>query len=137
MNDTPFRDTLQALLTALGSNDLVPRHKARERIRDTLAANRRSWNDLVATLHFRGKHGEKLKKLFAMLGQDNGGECDNARQKISDILAGEKRSWRTFVDSLFSASSHPWSDWHGDVGGGVMCDRDRSESGAPAEIISV
>jgi Protein of unknown function (DUF3631) len=114
MNDTRFRDTLQTLLVALGSNDRVPRHKAREGIRDTLAANRRSWNDLVATLHFRGKHGEKLKKLFAMLGQDNGGECDNARQKISDILAGEKRSWRTFVDSLFSASSHPWSDWHGD-----------------------
>jgi hypothetical protein len=112
--DTAFRDTLQTLLVALGSNDRVQWHKAREQIRDTLAASRRSWNDLVATLHFRGKHGEKLKKLFAMLGQDNDGECDNARQKISDMLAAEKRTWEAFVDSLFSGSSSPWSDWQSD-----------------------
>jgi hypothetical protein len=59
--------------------------------------------------------GEKLKKLFAMLGQDNDGEFDNARQKVSDMLAAEKRTWKALVDSLFSASSHSWSDWHDDV----------------------
>jgi hypothetical protein len=115
MTDTPFRDTLKTLLAALASNDLVQRQEARQRIRDTLAANRKSWNDLVAILHFRGKHGEKLKKLFAMLGQDNDGEFDNARQKVSDLLAAEKRTWKAFVDSLFSASSNSWSDWHDDA----------------------
>ena len=33
---------------------------------------------LLATLQFRGPHSDKLKKLFAMLGQDNDGEFDNA-----------------------------------------------------------
>src|ERR1700680_5016431 len=83
MTDPLFRDTLKTLLTALGSNDPAQRQKARLTIRDTLAANRKSWNDLVAILHFRGKHGEKLKKLFAMLGQDNDGEFDNARGSSS------------------------------------------------------
>jgi Protein of unknown function (DUF3631) len=121
MADARFRDTLKALLVALGSNDPARRQRARETIRDTLAASRRSWNDLVATFHFRGQHGDKLRKLFAMLGQDNDGECDNARQKISDLLAREKRSWSAFVGTLFSASAHPWSDWqddsaaHGDI----------------------
>ena len=94
MTDTPFHDTLKSLLAALGSNDPAQRHNARQEIHDTLAANRKSWNDLTATLHFRGRHGAKLKKLFAMLGQDNDGEFDNARQKLSDILAGERRTWK-------------------------------------------
>ena len=115
MTDTPFRDTLKTLLTALGSNDPAQRQKARLTIRDTLAANRKSWNDLMTILHFRGKHGEKLKKLFAMLGQDNDGEFDNARQKVSDLLAREKRTWKAFVESLFSASSNSWSEWHDDA----------------------
>jgi Protein of unknown function (DUF3631) len=114
MTDTRSRDTLTAMLIALGSNDPAQRQKARETIRDTLAAKRKSWNDLVAALHFRGRHGERLKKLFAMLGQDNDGECDNARQKVSDILAGEKRTWKAFVHSLFSASWNSWSDWQDD-----------------------
>jgi len=50
-----------------------------------------------------------------MLGQDNDGEFDNARQKVSDLLPGGKRTWKAFVDSLFSASSHSWSDWHDDA----------------------
>jgi hypothetical protein len=79
MTDTAFCDTIKTLLAALGSNDPGRRLQAREKIRDTLAANRKSWNDLMAILHFAGKHGEKLKKLFAMLGQDNDGEFDNAR----------------------------------------------------------
>src|ERR1700686_4940369 len=115
MTDTPFRDTLKTLLTALGSNDPAQRQKARLTIRDTLAANRKSWNDLVVILHFRGKHGEKLKKLFAMLGQDNDGEFDNARQKVSDLLAGPQRTWEAFVDSLFSVPSNSWSEWHTDT----------------------
>jgi hypothetical protein len=41
----------------------------------------------MAILHFGGKHGEKLRRLFAMLGQDNDGEFDNARRKVSDMLA--------------------------------------------------
>jgi Protein of unknown function (DUF3631) len=114
MTDTRSRDTLTALLIALGSNDPAQRQRARETIRDTLAAKRKSWNDLVAALHFRGRHGERLKKLFAMLGQDNDGECDNARQKISDILAAEKRTWKAFVHPLFSASWNSWSDWQDD-----------------------
>ena len=69
----------------------------------------------MAILHFRGRHGEKLKKLFAMLGQDNDGEFDNARQKLSDMLAEERRTWKAFVDSLFSVSSNAWSDWHDDA----------------------
>src|SRR5271169_4185441 len=92
MTDTPSRDTLKTLLTALGSNDPAQRQKARLTIRDTLAANRKSWNDLMAILHFRGKHGEKLKKLFAMLGQDNDGEFDNARQK--SVICSPERSGR-------------------------------------------
>jgi hypothetical protein len=115
MSDTQFRDTIKTLLVALGSNDAARRQEAREKIRDTLAANRKSWNDLIAILRFGGQHGEKLKKLFAMLGQDNDGEFDNARQKVSDLLAGGKRTWKAFVDSLFSASSHSWSDWHDDA----------------------
>jgi hypothetical protein len=107
-----FRDTLKTLLAALGSPQPTRRQKARQTIRDTLAANQKSWNDLLASLWFRGQHGEKLKKLFAMLGQDNDGEFDNARQKISDVLAREQRTWKAFVDSLFSASSKLWSDWH-------------------------
>jgi hypothetical protein len=78
MSDSQFRDTINALLAALGSNDPAQRQNARQIIRDTLAANRKSWNDLMAILHFGGKHGEKLRKLFAMLGQDNDGEFDNA-----------------------------------------------------------
>ena len=115
MSDTQFRDAIKTLLAALGSNDAAQRQEAREKIRDTLAANRKSWNDLIAILRFGGQHGEKLKKLFAMLGQDNDGEFDNARQKVSDLLAGGKRTWKAFVDSLFSASSHSWSDWHDDA----------------------
>ena len=115
MSDTQFRDAIKTLLAALGSNDAAQRQEAREKIRDTLAANRKSWNDLIAILRFAGQHGEKLKKLFAMLGQDNDGEFDNARQKVSDLLARGKRTWKAFVDSLFSASSHSWSDWHDDA----------------------
>jgi hypothetical protein len=52
MSDSQFRDTIKALLAALGSNDPAQRQKARQIIRDTLAANRKSWNDLMAILHF-------------------------------------------------------------------------------------
>jgi hypothetical protein len=69
-------------------------------------------------LQFGGQHSEKLKKLFAMLGQDNGGEFDNARQKISDLLARERRTWKAFVESLFSSSSNAWSHWHGHAAAG-------------------
>jgi hypothetical protein len=110
--DARFRDTLKTLLAALGSPEPTRRQKARQIIRDMLAVNQKSWNDLLASLHFRGQHREKLKKLFAMLGQDNDGEFDNARQKISDLLARERRTWKAFVDSLFSTSSSAWSDWH-------------------------
>ena len=94
-SEAQFRDTLKTLLAALGSPEPTRRRKARQTIRDTLAANQKSWNDLLASLWFRGQHGEKLKKLFAMLGQDNNGEFDNARQKISDLLATERRTWKT------------------------------------------
>jgi hypothetical protein len=106
---------LKALLAALGSDDPAQRQKARQQIHNTLAANRRSWNDLMANLHFRGRHGDKLKKLFAMLGQDNDGEFDNARQKVRDLLAAEKRTWKTFINSVSSASSNGWSDWRDDA----------------------
>src|ERR1700740_189087 len=109
MTDTAFCNTIKTLLAALGSNDSAQRLQAREKIRDTLAANRKSWNDLMAILHFGGKHGEKLKKRFAMLGQDNDGEFDNARQKVSDLLAAETRTWEAFVQSLFFAPSSSWS----------------------------
>src|ERR1700674_3061606 len=66
MTDTQFRDTIKTLLAAFGSNDPAQRQEARAKIRNTLAANRKSWNDLMAILHFGGKHGEKLKKLFAI-----------------------------------------------------------------------
>jgi hypothetical protein len=69
----------------------------------------------MAILHFGGKHGEKLKKLFAMLGQDYDGEFDNARQKLNDLLAGPQRTWEAFVDSLFSMPSNSWSEWHTDT----------------------
>jgi hypothetical protein len=107
-----FRDTLKSLLAAFGPPDPTRRQKARQVIRDTLAVNQKSWNDLVATLQFRGQHSDKLKKLFAMLGQDNDGEFDNARRKISDLLARERRTWKAFIDSLFSTSSNAWADWH-------------------------
>jgi hypothetical protein len=110
--DARFRDTLKSLIAALGSPEPRRRQKARQTIRDTLAVNQKSWNDLLATFQFRGPHSDKLKKLFAMLGQDNDGEFDNARQKISDLLARERRTWKSFVDSLFSTSSKAWSDWH-------------------------
>jgi hypothetical protein len=100
--DARFRDTLKSLLAALGSPHPARRQKARQTIRDTLAVNQKSWNDLLATLRFRGRHSDRLKKLFAMLGQDNDGEFDNARQKISNLLATERRSWKAFVESLFS-----------------------------------
>jgi hypothetical protein len=60
MADARFRDTLKALLVALGSNDPARRQRVRETIRDTLVANRKSWNDLMAILGFRGKNGDKL-----------------------------------------------------------------------------
>jgi uncharacterized protein DUF3631 len=109
--DPRVRGTLKSLIAALGSPDPARRQKARQAIRDMLAVNQKSWNDLLATLRFRGQHSDKLKKLFAMLGQDNDGEFDNARQKISDLLAREQRTWKSFVDSLFSTSSKTWSDW--------------------------
>ena len=109
--DARFRDTLKSLLAAVGSSDPTRRQKARRIIRDTLAVNQRSWNDLITSFQFRGQHSDKLKKLFAMLGQDNDGEFDNARQKISDLLARERGTWKAFVDSLFSTSSNAWSDW--------------------------
>jgi hypothetical protein len=46
----------------------------------------------MANLHFRGMHSDKLKKLFAVLGQDNDGEFNNTRQKVTDILAEQKRT---------------------------------------------
>ena len=95
-SDARFRDTLKSLLAALGSLEPRRRQKARQTIRDTFVVNQKSWNDLLATLQFRGPHSDKLKKLFAMLGQDNDGEFDNARQKISDLLARERRSWKAF-----------------------------------------
>jgi hypothetical protein len=110
--DARFRYTLKTLLAALGSPEPTRRQKARQIIRDTLAVNQKSWNDLITSLQFRGQHSDKLKKLFAMLGQDNDGEFDNARQKISDLLARERQTWKAFVDSLFSTSSNAWSDWH-------------------------
>src|SRR5580704_15633925 len=110
--DARFRDALKSLLAALGSPEPARRQRARQNICNTLAVNQKSWNDLVASLQFRGRHSDKLKKLFAMLGQDNDGEFDNARQKISDLLARERRTWKAFVDSLFSTSSNAWSDWH-------------------------
>jgi hypothetical protein len=110
--DARFLHTIKSLLAALGSPEPMRRQKARQTIRDTLAVNQKSWNDLITTLRFRGQHSDKLKKLFAMLGQDNDGEFENARQKISDLLARERRTWKAFVDSLFSASSNAWSDWH-------------------------
>ena len=84
--DAQFRDTLKSLLAALGSPQPRRRQKARQTIRDTLAVNQKSWNAFLATLQFRGQHSDKLKKLFAMLGQDNEGEFNNARQKISNLL---------------------------------------------------
>ena len=70
-----------SLSSALGSTEPGRRQKARHTIRDTLAVNQKSWNDLIATLQFRGQHRDKLngqhrdklKKLFAMLGQANAG----------------------------------------------------------------
>ena len=115
MTDSAFCDTIKTLLAALGSNDPAQRQDAPAKIRNTLAANRKSWNGLMAILHFGGKQGEKLKKLFAMLGQDNDGEFNNARQKVSDLLAAEKRTWEAFVESLFSAPSSSWSGWHEDT----------------------
>jgi hypothetical protein len=111
-SDARFRATLKSLVAALGSPEPRRRQKARQTIRDTLAVNQKSWNDLLATFQFRGQHSDKLKKLFAMLGQDNDGEFENARQKVSDLLARERRTWKAFVDSLFSTSSKAWSDWH-------------------------
>jgi hypothetical protein len=111
--DAQGGDTLKALLAALGSPEPARRQEARQTIRDRLAVNQKSWNDLLATFQFRGQHSDKVKKLFAMLGQDNDGEFDNARQKIIDLLARERRTWKAFVDSLFSSSSNAWSDWHG------------------------
>src|SRR5580693_10573566 len=110
MSDTQFRDAIKTLLIALGSNDAAQRQEAREKIRDTLAANRKSWNDLIAILRFGGQHGEKLKKLFAMLGQDNDGEFDNARQKVSDMLAAEKRTWKVepALQRCHLASTSKW-----------------------------
>jgi uncharacterized protein DUF3631 len=110
--DARFRDTLKSLVAALGSPDPARRQRARQHICNTLAANQKSWNDLLATLQFRGQHSDKLRKLFAMLGQDNDGEFENARQKISDLLARERQTWKAFVESLFSKSSNAWSDWH-------------------------
>ena len=106
VTDARCRDTLKSLLADLGSPQPRRRQKARQTIRDTLAVNQKSWNDLLATLQFRGRHSDKLKKLFAMLGQDNDGEFDNAWQKISDLLARERQTWKAFVNSLFSTSSN-------------------------------
>ena len=50
MTDTAFCDTIKTLLAALGSNDPARRLQARETIRDTLAGNRKSWNDLMAVI---------------------------------------------------------------------------------------
>jgi hypothetical protein len=47
MSDTQFRDTIKTLLVTLASNDAAQRQEARKKIRDTLAANRKSWNDLI------------------------------------------------------------------------------------------
>ena len=97
--DARFPNTLKTLLAALGSSAPTRRQKARRIIRDMLAVNQKSWNDLLGTFQFRGQHNEKLKKLFAMLGQDNDGEFENARQKISDLLARERRTWKKPLSS--------------------------------------
>jgi hypothetical protein len=88
--DARFRDTLKSLIAALGSPEPRRRQKARQTIRDTLAVNQKSWNDLLATFQFRGPHSDKLKKLFAMLGQDNDGEFDNARTFVLRIDPGSR-----------------------------------------------
>jgi hypothetical protein len=99
--DARFRDTLKSFLAALGSAEPRRRQQTRRTIRETLAVNQKSWNDLLAALQFRGQHSDKLKKLFAMLGQDNDGEFDNARQKISDLLARERRTWKSLSIRCF------------------------------------
>jgi hypothetical protein len=80
--DARFRDTLKSLLAALGSSDPTRRQKVRRIIRDTLAVNQKSWNDLITSLRFGGQHSEKLKKLFVMLGQD-----------ATTLRAGLSHSW--------------------------------------------
>ena len=66
MSDTQFRDTIKTLLAALGSNDAAQRQEAREKIRDTLAANRKSWNDLIAILRFGGGSTAKNSRSFSL-----------------------------------------------------------------------
>jgi hypothetical protein len=46
--DARFRDTLKSLLAALPNPKR--RQQARGTIRDTLAVNQKSWNDLLATI---------------------------------------------------------------------------------------
>jgi hypothetical protein len=58
--DARFRDTLKTLLVALGSPEPARRQKARQTIRDTLAANQKSWNDLLATLGIEVYHGKVI-----------------------------------------------------------------------------
>src|ERR1700722_1351622 len=52
--DARFRNTLKTLIAALGSSDPARRQQARQTIRDTLAVNQKSWNDLITSLRFRG-----------------------------------------------------------------------------------
>jgi hypothetical protein len=61
--DARFHDTLKSLVAALGSPDPTRRQKARQAIRDTLAVNQKSWNDVLATFQFRRQRSDKLKNL--------------------------------------------------------------------------
>jgi hypothetical protein len=99
--DARFRDTLKTLLAALDSPEPTRRQKARQIIRDTLAVNQKSWNDLITSLQFRGQHSDKLKKLFAMMensvparpiyvprGKTHIGTCDEDRRTQHRIDIG-------------------------------------------------
>jgi hypothetical protein len=80
------------------------RQKARQAVRDTLAVNQKSWNDLLVTLQFRGQHSDKLKKLFAMLGQDNDGEFDNLEMTSHQFVAVSLWIAHTFVYQRFTVT---------------------------------
>jgi hypothetical protein len=93
------RGTSYGVLAALDSPEPTRRQKARQIIRDTLAVNQKSWNDLITSLQFRGQHSDKLKKLFAMMensvparpiyvprGKTHIGTCDEDRRTQHRIL---------------------------------------------------
>ena len=68
------------------------------------------------------KLGDKLTKLFAMLGSSVADERKFARRKIDDLLTKNNKTWNDLVELLSTGNAQGWHDESDDTGAGGSID---------------